>query len=290
MGTVTQAFSETVPPGEAISQEPVAGTSVPPDTVVDLVVYQGPDRGTEIFMLPGNIPLQMIGIPTGTFMMGSTNGDSDEMPVHPVTLSSNFQLGQTEVTQAQWEAVLGTRPWAGLPFVLDDPDSPAVYISWNGVQEFITTLNELTGQTFRLPTEAEWEYACRAGTTTDYYFGDSLESLSDYAWWTENTWDLGEQSAHVVGLKLANAFGLFDMHGNVWEWCEDWYDSTYYSRSRSVDPTGPRSGSSRMFRGGTVGATSSRFAAPRTALGATRTIGDTSSGSASLGDGQGDVE
>ena len=204
----------------------------------------------ETFTLPGNVLPEMIGIPAGTFMMGSTNGDSDETPVHQVTITQDFQLGKYEVTKAQWEAVMETTPWSGQSFVLDDPDSPATHVSWNDAQAFITTLNGMTGETFRLPTEAEWEYACRAGSTTEYYFGDSSATLSDYAWWSGNPDNAAEQYAHVVGHLLPNDFGLFDMHGNVWEWCSDWYGSGYYSSSLLDDPTGPTTGSNRVGRGG----------------------------------------
>ena len=145
---------------------------------------------------------------------------------------------------------MGTAPWVGPIRVLDDPDSPAVYISWNDAKAFITTLNGLTGERFRLPTEAEWEYACRGGATTEYYFGDSSANLSDYAWYLENASAGHDRNSHVVGQLLPNAFGLFDMYGNVYEWCEDWYDSGYYSTSTGIDPRGPTSGSDRVVRGG----------------------------------------
>ena len=195
---------------------------------------------TETIMLPGNVPLTMVWIPAGTFMMGSTN---DESPRHSVTISSGFQLGQTEVTKAQWEAVMGTTPWAGQLLVLDDPDSPAVYVNWYEAHEFVSRLNAKGNGHFRLPTGAEWEYACRAGTTTEYYFGDSSADLSEYAWWAENADNAGERYAHVVGQLLPNAFGLFDMHGNVWEYYEDghacgggWlsYASSCHSATRGV--------------------------------------------------------
>lgn len=207
------------------------------------------------FMLPGGVELVMVDIPSGTFLMGSTNGGNGERPVHSVTLSSAFQLGRTEVTKAQWEAVMGTRPWSGQTSVLNDPDSPVVYVSQVDAHVFIGRLNSLTDQTFRLPTEAEWEYGCRAGSTTEYYFGDSSVTLSDYAWWAENAENVGEFHAHVVGRLLPNNFGLFDMHGNVDEWCEDWFDLHYYSVSPSTDPTGPTSGSGPVVRGGWWGGT-----------------------------------
>jgi formylglycine-generating enzyme len=169
-----------------------------------------------------------------------------------VTLTQGFWMGKYELTKAQWTAVMGTEPWSGRSYVLDDPDSPAVYISWNEAQAFITALNDYTGLTFRLPTEAEWEYACRAGTTTRFYWGDDPEYtlIDDYAWWEENASNIGEEYAHVVGQKLPNAFGLYDISGNVWEWCQDWWDSDYYSSSPGTDPEGPASGASRVLRGG----------------------------------------
>ena len=208
-------------------------------------------------MLPGDVPLEMVWIPAGTFLMGRYSGEqdsySDEDPQHQVTISSGFWMGKYELTQAQWTAVMGTTPWSGQSYVLDDPDSPAVYVSWNDAQSFISALNTLTGKTFRLPTEAEWEYACRAGTTERFYWGDdSAYSVGDaYCWWTYNAWDVNERYAHVVGLKLPNAWGLYDMSGNVREWCNDWY-GTYPSGS-VTDPEGPSSGSYRVLRGGCWG-------------------------------------
>ena len=177
-----------------------------------IVGCSGSDPGSieiETFILPGGVDLEMVTIPEGTFIMGSATGNSDELPVHVVTISSDFQLGAFEVTKAQWEAVMGTTPWAAQAFVLGDPNSPAVYISWDDAQAFIVALNLLTGEAFGLPTEAEWEYACRANTTTDYSFGASAANLSAHAWFVENADAAGESHAHVVGQLLPNAFGLF---------------------------------------------------------------------------------
>ncbi|OQC03720.1 MAG: Serine/threonine-protein kinase pkn1 [Candidatus Hydrogenedentes bacterium ADurb.Bin101] len=211
---------------------------------------------TETILLPGSVPLEMICIPAGTFMMGRYPGEvgsySDEDPQHAVTVPG-FWLGKYEVTKAQWTAVMGTTPWSGQSNVLNDPDSPAVYVSWNNAQAFITALNTHTGQAFRLPSEAEWEYACRAGTTTRFYWGDdpSYTVINDYAWWDGNADNVGEDYAHVVGLKLPNGFGLFDMSGNVWEWCEDDWHSNYTGApvDGSAWVSTPR-GSSRVGRGG----------------------------------------
>ncbi|HUW62921.1 MAG TPA: SUMF1/EgtB/PvdO family nonheme iron enzyme [Candidatus Bathyarchaeia archaeon] len=212
---------------------------------------------TETIMLPGDVPLKMVCIPAGTFMMGRYPGEQDssdsEAPQHEVTITQGFWMGKYELTKRQWQAVMGTTPWSGRDYVLDDADSPAVYVSWNDAQAFITALNGLTGKTFRLPSEAEWEYACRAGTTTRFYRGDDPGySVGDaYCWWHYNTVEVkevNEQYAHIVGLKTANAFGLYDMSGNVWEWCQDWFDS--YTSGSVTDPTGPASGSNRVVRGG----------------------------------------
>ena len=209
------------------------------------------------YTLPGGVLLEMIWIPAGTFMMGRYPGEQDsysnEDPQHQVTLTQGFWMGKYELTKAQWTAVMGTTPWSGHSYVLNDPDSPAVYVSWNNAQSFITALNGLTGQTFRLPSEAEWEYVCRAGTTTRFYWGDdpSYTVGNAYCWWTYNARDVNEKYAHVVGQKLPNAWGLYDMNGNVWEWCEDDWHSSYTGAptdgSAWIDS--PR-GSYRMLRGG----------------------------------------
>ncbi len=222
--------------------------------VVNVSVTGSGGASDETIMLPGNVPLEMVWIPAGTFMMGRYEGEQDsqsnEDPQHQVTLTQGFWMGKYELTKAQWTAVMGTTPWSGAAYVLDDPDSPAVYVSWNDAQAFVTALNSLTAKTFRLPTEAEWEYACRAGTTTRFYWGDdaSYTAIDDYAWGSYNTFPVNEMYAHVNGQKPSNAWGLYDMSGNVYEWCQDWYGS--YSSGSVTDPTGGSSGSSRITRGG----------------------------------------
>ena len=171
--------------------------------------------------------------------------------MHEVEISEGFWFGKYEVTQEQWEVVMETSPWFGLDFVESSPSHPAVYISWHDVQAFIGRLNAEEGEAlYRLPSEAEWEYACRAGSTTRWSFGDDESLLTHYAWYWNNAWDVGEQYAHAVGQKKPNGCGLYDMYGNVWEWVQDWYDGTYYNSSPRVDPLGPSSGSGRVIRGG----------------------------------------
>jgi sulfatase modifying factor 1 len=154
-----------------------------------------------------------------------------------------------EVTQGQWKAVMGTEPWKGTQYVKEGPDYPASYVSWDDAVEFCKKLSEKEGKTYRLPTEAEWEYACRAGTETAWSFGDDEKVLGDYAWYEKNTDNVGTRYAHPVGLKKPNGFGLYDMHGNDWEWCLDYYYGDYKD-SPEKDPQGPGSGSSRVLRGG----------------------------------------
>jgi formylglycine-generating enzyme required for sulfatase activity len=188
----------------------------------------------------------MIDIPGGTFEMGCSLGDSEcndsEIPRHPITISA-FKMSTYEITQGQWEAVMGLNPSA---FPGCGDDCPVESVSWNAVQVFIDELNSLTSKNYRLPTEAEWEYAARAGTTTKWYCGDDGSCLDDIAWYQDNS---GDQT-HLVGQKDPNAWGLYDMSGNVWEWCSDWYDEDYYSSSPDTDPQGPDSGSKRVIRGG----------------------------------------
>ena len=196
--------------------------------------------------------MEFVWIEPGMFQMGSDTGRRDEGPIHEVKISRGFWLGKYEVTQKQWKAVMDEEPWAGRDRVKPDPDYPAVIVSWDKVQEFIRRLNEDAGKDlYRLPTEAEWEYACRAETQTRWSFGDDESRLADHAWYDGNNYPT--KGAKEVGTKLPNPWGLYDMHGNVWEWVQDWYDEEYYNRSVRKDPQGPTSGSGRVIRGGHFG-------------------------------------
>jgi len=145
---------------------------------------------------------------------------------------------------------MNARPWFGKAYVQEDADNPAVYVSWDDAVEFCRKLSQQEGMGYRLPTEAEWEYACRAGTTTRFSFGDSDLPLGDYAWFDSNADRVGQDYAHPVGQKKPNPWGLYDMHGNVFEWCSDYYHEKYYADSPTVDPCGPSFGSSHSVRGG----------------------------------------
>jgi len=214
----------------------------------------------------------MVRIPAGSFLMGRYDGEqnssSGEDPQHPVTISQDFYLGKFEVTKAQWQAVRGSTPWAGMDEVIDDPNSPAVYISWHACQVFVNALNQLGQGTFRLPSEAEWEYACRAGAETPvrFYWGDdpNYTQINDYAWWDGNAWDANERYAHVVGLKLPNAWGLYDMSGNVWEWCQDYWHDSYTEAPANGSVWESPTSSTRVLRGGgLLGYAQSRRSATR---------------------------
>ena len=192
-------------------------------------------------------------IPAGTFLMGSPEGEEGRIDIehqHKVTISKPFYMQTTEVTQGQWKEVMGTEPWKGEDNVKEGDNYPAVYVSWDDAVAYCKKLSEKEGKTYRLPTEAEWEYACRAGTKTTWSFGDYEASLGDYAWYYGNAFNIGDKYAHQVGLKKPNAFGLYDMHGNVEEWCHDYFGRNYYKQSPAQDPQGPASGSSRVLRGG----------------------------------------
>ena len=204
--------------------------------------------------LPGRATMQFVWIQPGTFKMGSPESApghrSNEVPQHEVTISRGFWLGKYEITQLQWFALMGTTPWSGASYVRSNADNPAVYISWDDVQKLIRCLNTNVGSSvYRLPTEAEWEYACRAGTATEWSFGDAAGELGHYAWHRDNTWNVGLRYAQSVGTKRPNPWGLFDMHGNVSEWVQDRWLRSYPSEDL-VDPQGALLGHSRANRGG----------------------------------------
>ena len=173
--------------------------------------------------IENSIGMKFVPIPAGTFTMGSPFGEKDRYHnerQHQVTLTKSSYMGRTEVTQGQWKKVMGTEPWKGQDYVQERDDYPAVYISWDDAVEFCKKLSAMENRVYRLPTEAEWEYACRAGTTTAWSFGADVGALGDYAWFAGNTEGSGTR---VVRQKKPNPFGLYDMHGNVAEWCIDQY-------------------------------------------------------------------
>ncbi|MDO4583365.1 MAG: formylglycine-generating enzyme family protein [Planctomycetia bacterium] len=202
--------------------------------------------------------------PAGEFMMGSPEGelgrydDSDETQ-HRVRLTKGFWMLETEVTQSMWESVMGesieTKAKQGIygsSLAGTGSNYPMYYVSWEDCQEFCRKLRSL-GLDVQLPTEAQWEYACRAGTTISLNNGKNITSeegscdnLNEVGWYSKNS----DSTTHIVGQKKPNAWGLYDMHGNVWEWCQDWFDSGYYAKSPTSDPEGPSSGAGRVNRGG----------------------------------------
>lgn len=197
--------------------------------------------------------------PAGNFTMGSPatekDRNDDEAQVD-VTLSQGFWLGQTEATQGLWQQVMGTKPWSGKHFVKEGATYPATYVSWDDAKRFCEKLTKREraagrlpqGWSYCLPTEAQWEYACRSGSKTAFNFGDDAKDLGQYAWFAENARDAGEEYAHEVGQKRANTWNLHDMHGNVWEWCKDNLDT---SLSGGRDPLVTSEGSYLVMRGGT---------------------------------------
>jgi sulfatase modifying factor 1 len=207
----------------------------------------------ELPSITNTLGMKLNKIPAGTFTMGSPEGEEgryDREHQHKVTITKPFYMQTTEVTQGQWKAVMGTNPWKDEYGAKEGVNYPATCVSWNDAVAYCKKLSEKEGKTYRLPTEAEWEYACRAGTETRWSFGDDEKVLGDYAWYEGNAMDIGERYAHQVGLKKPNAFGLYDMHGNVFEWCHDVYGEDYYQQSSEKDPTGPTSGFFRVLRGG----------------------------------------
>ncbi len=238
--------------------------------------------------ITNSIGMKLVLIPKGTFTMGSPESeerpDRNDETQHEVTISKDYYLGVTEVTQGHYEKVIGTNPSYFRVGRIRGSSSnhPVEQISWENAVEFCKKLSDLpeekaAGRVYRLPTEAEWEYACRAGSKTPYGFGDNRRDLGNYAWFLNNSGSRELDSdalearrqdnpdyetiqeyedtiksagcaTHPVGEKKANAWGLYDMHGNVWEWCSDWYGE--YPKGAVSDPVGPREGSFRVYRGG----------------------------------------
>ncbi len=251
-------------PSRYYASEFLDGDEVDPESIdiSPTTGYVNPDTGLhEIEVsLPGLSeeakPLTMVLIPAGSFTMGCPEDERGyvgrEWPSHQITITRPFYVGKFEITQAQWEAVMGENPTVKLGV----GENFAVHsVSWDDCQEFLARLNAINAGTFRLPTEAEWEYVCRTGTTTRFFFGDALECddqcefceiFDRHMWWCGNHTTPG---AKEVGRKEPNAWGLYDVHGNVWEFCSDWYEDPS-ERGFQVDPTGPDSGEYRVIRGG----------------------------------------
>ncbi|MFH1377559.1 MAG: SUMF1/EgtB/PvdO family nonheme iron enzyme, partial [Planctomycetota bacterium] len=198
-----------------------------------------PQPETVSLDLGGGVTLELVLIPAGEFMMGSDDGEDDEKPVHKVIISKPFYMGKFEVTQEQYEQVMDTNPSE-----FKGAKKPAETVSWDDAQEFCNRLSKKTEYLITLPTEAQWEYACRARTTTQWHCGDEDYLLDDYAGYGWFVLDCPSPT----GQKRPNSFGMHDMHGNVWEWCSDWYGQ--YSSEAQTDPTGPDTGSSCVYRGG----------------------------------------
>jgi formylglycine-generating enzyme required for sulfatase activity len=254
-GVLTWTPTQAQGPGKYDLTVSVEGPDGQKETATIAITVTGATRGSnpmsgkEIAVDLGNgVKLELVLIPAGSFMMG----DRVYKPVHKVNITKPFYLGKYLVTQRQWQAVMGSNPSR-----FKGPQNPVEQVSWKDCQVFLKKLSERSRHPhpgplpegegeFRLPSEAQWEYACRAGSTTRYCYGDDESKLGEYAWYGVNS----GKKTHRVGGKKPNAWGLYDMYGNVCEWCADWYDNGYYANSPVDDPTGPASGSNRVNRGG----------------------------------------
>ena len=226
---VTYNYDETPPTGGGSSDNGNGGTPA----------FDGKDK---VFTVNG-VSFKMIAVKGGTFTMGATpeqtGANSDELPTHSVTLS-DYYIGETEVTQELWTAVMGSNP----SHFTGDMLRPVENVSWDDCQTFISKLNQLTGGRFLLPTEAQWAYAARGGNKSKGYTYSGSNAIDDVAWY----WYNSDRMTHPVKTKAPNELGIYDMSGNVWEWCSDWYGD--YSSAAQTDPTGPATGSGRVGRGG----------------------------------------
>jgi len=200
----------------------------------------GPIQVRKVAVMTNSIGMKLARIPAGEFMMGS-GSYSQETTVHTVTLSADFWIGQNEVTQDEYRRVMGTSPAA-----FQGNERPVEGVSWEDASEFCRRLGAQERETYRLPTEAEWEYVCRAGSRSAFCYGDDDTRLGEFAWYDASA----GPKTHPVGSRKPNDWGIYDMHGNVWEWCQDWYGEDFYSTGPSTDPKGPSTGEYRVLRGG----------------------------------------
>ena len=212
-------------------------------------------------LLPGGEPMQFVWIPPGSFIMGTSPEEertlraaglwqarfTNEQPTRERFVHEGFYLGKYEITQRQWTAAMGTRPWGR--YIAEQEHAAAVCLSWDAVQAFVGRLNEALGDSvYRLPSEVEWEYAARAGSSTPWFFGAEQAALDDYAWFEDNSWAKGARSPLPVGLKRPNPWGLHDIYGNAWEWCQE--ELLPYGAEDFVGPVQPLHGDVRVMRGG----------------------------------------
>lgn len=251
IGDVTSIIDCLLNPSSADSYRFI---SINGDSIIDVTdvsflidfILSAPTSGTIQSFTVNGVTFEMVAVEGGTFTMGATPEqgtyyNNSERPTHQVTVSS-FWIGKTEVTQQLWIALMGSNP----SYFHSSNLQPVEHVSWNDCQEFITKLNEATGKTFRLPTEAEWEFAARGGNKSQGYKFSGSNNDDDVAWYDSNSGG----KTHPVASKAPNELGIYDMSGNLFEWCNDWYNSSYYSSSPKVNPTGPESGTMRVMRGG----------------------------------------
>ena len=249
VASVSQSSPTALPqqsqPQQPIEQVQAVASVASPTTMSSSSNMVGSSESGSVIIIPvkNGISIEMVKVEAGSFDMGATpemeNPDTDEMTVHRVTLTNDYYIGKYEVTQALWQAVMG-----GNPSNIKGDALPVETVNWGDCQDFISKLNAMTGKRFRLPTEAEWEYAARGGKKSRGYQYSGSNTLGDVAWYGDNS----GSKTHAVGTKQPNELGIYDMTGNVWEWCQDWYDS--YSSSPQTNPTGAASGSCRVDRGG----------------------------------------
>ncbi len=211
--------------------------------------FKGYQTSTVSEHIINRIKENMVTIPAGSFLMGSNEGEDDESPIHNILLDE-FKLSKFVISQEVWEEVMETRPWKKQMFTMDKYGYPAVNITWYKVQEFIDRLNNNCNEKLRLPTEAEWEYACRAGIPETSPYGVSRDELANYAWFYDNAFKAAKMSPQPIAKLSPNKWGLYDMQGNVYEWCMDWFRRNYYNKSPLYNPPGPRYGKYKVVRGG----------------------------------------